>query len=85
MEVRVLEVGPSRLAKPITTSDVRLDTWVDLPGVTPARRCEVRSGIHLTFDVPEIPPALPDIPIFFVDKPSSIAYIGRYLWQNPQK
>ena len=55
VEVRVLEGEPPCLAKPFEASDERLDPSVELPGTTADRRCEVRRGLLLAFDVPNIP------------------------------
>lgn len=54
VEVRVREEQPS-LAKPFDESDVMLDPWVELPGLTNLIPCRVQSGIELPVDVPDIP------------------------------
>ena len=55
IEVRVLAAEPPGLAKPLTSSDVRLDPWIELPGATSLHRCRVRRGFDLTFDIPNVP------------------------------
>jgi hypothetical protein len=54
VEVRVLKEQPT-LAKPFDEADVMLDPWFELPGLNATKRCQVRAGLELTVDVPEIP------------------------------
>lgn len=55
VEVRVLGSEPLGLAKPFVASDVMIDPWVQLPGVSLLRRFPARRGRGFSFDVPSIP------------------------------
>ncbi|HVA45516.1 MAG TPA: hypothetical protein VNH11_03945 [Pirellulales bacterium] len=54
VEVRVRKEQPL-LAKPFDESDVMLDPWFELPGLNAVGRCEVKAGIELTVDPPDVP------------------------------
>jgi hypothetical protein len=55
VEVRVLEAGSPRLAKPFAEADVFLDPWVELPSPPATGRCRARSGGQMHFDIPSLP------------------------------
>jgi hypothetical protein len=55
VKVRVFTTEPPGLAKPFVASDVMIDPWVELPGVSFVRRFPARRGLDFSFDVPNIP------------------------------
>ncbi|HVA50843.1 MAG TPA: hypothetical protein VNH11_31155 [Pirellulales bacterium] len=55
VEVRVFATEPPAFAKPFVVSDVMIDPWVGLPGVSFLRRCSARHGLDFSFDVPSVP------------------------------
>ncbi|HQU41284.1 MAG TPA: hypothetical protein PK867_00670 [Pirellulales bacterium] len=55
VEVRVFATEPPGLAKPFVASEVMIDPWVELPGVSFLRRCPARRGLDFSFDVPSAP------------------------------
>ena len=54
VEVRVLATEPPALAKPFVATDVMIDPWVELPGLSCQRRYPARRRLDFSFDVRNI-------------------------------